>query len=359
MFDRQDYTSSGELTQPGDDSPPSASPPLAIVHNGGNRSLSLFPGMIERDRKPAKKKSRSEEEEKKAPTRGVVYGFSRKSRGRLIRKIRQYEFREGHVAFSSLTYPKEYPSLSDCKRHLNNFIDRVQYRLGKDRCGIIWRIEPQRATPGRPCAPHFHLMIYSAYLLDEKAFADWVYDAWVDVVGSSDPLHRSAGHAADTQLMKTDRGVSAYLSKYLAKEPKQPKVQTKGGAVDVYYTLPGRQWGTSGKFPIKTVEFQGSSQDISSFWRILTKSQGLSGHAFKPLRGSERRKFRKARRALKAEALASGQRYVPPRFPGHPWKSIFCPGLHPDWLRLASLFSVQVDCLFEDYYIDSFGFVPW
>lgn len=265
--------------------------PLAIDHIGPLRSVSLFAGVVERDRKdpstqkPKKEDLESSEDEK--PSRGRVIGLSRRSRLRLQVRINRCKFQLGRVWFLTLTYPREFPPHCAAKNDLRALLKRIARKWGKR--GAIWRIENQKRG-----APHFHLILFLAAAVPEKEMVEWVSRSWHEVVGSGDENHLHYG--AKTELFRSARGVASYCSKYVSKPEDGERVRL----------IEGRQWGREGDFPEERIDFVFEEKDFYRFWRVLRRSRGLVGHVGK-----------------------GG---------GAPWKNLFCSALHDDWLRLAAMF---------------------
>lgn len=316
-----DYTTPCGFEQSGISSDLSSdmSSPLAIRHNGPLRSVSLFPGVIERDRKepPPPKKEKTidfslmvvllilhqEQPElfEELPTRGRVRGLSPRSRLRLQVRINRSAFKVGHVWFLTLTYPREFPAHCVAKDDLRAFLKRISRKWGKR--GAIWRIENQKRG-----APHFHIVLFLSAAVPEREFVEWVARSWHAVVGSGDENHLHYG--AKTELFRSARGVASYCSKYVSKQEEGERIRL----------IEGRQWGREGDFPEERVDFHFTEENYHRFWRILRRSKGLVGH------------------------VGPGG--------GHPWKNIFCIELHDDWIRLASLYGsttgvVEGDLFYE------------
>lgn len=291
MFCESYYTSSidrGQSLPPFDDLGDLASP-LAIDHNGPLRSVSLFPGVVERDRRePSPKKTDPKEDDDSQQdkiTRGRVIGLSRRSRLRLQVRINRCLFKAGRVWFLTLTYPREFPAHCVAKTDLRAFLKRVSRKWGKR--GAIWRIENQKRG-----APHFHIVLFLAAAVPDREFSEWSARAWHSVVGSGDENHLFYG--TRSELFRSARGVSSYCSKYVSKPEEGERAQL----------IEGRQWGREGDFPEERVDFFFDEKDFFRFWRILRRSRGLVGH------------------------VGYGA--------GSPWKNLFCPALHDDWLKLCS-----------------------
>jgi len=169
--------------------------------------------------------------------RGVVTGFSKKSRRRLREKLIAIDWtgllpavgRSDRSAFVTLTYPGTHSGdWQDWKRDLQAFQKRLKRRYGVT--AAIWRLEYQRRG-----SPHYHVLIIFDHRIDVKAFRKWVSQAWYDCVGSGDPRHLKAGTNC-RMLYGPVRRLLHYLCKYLVKQDDQER---EGG----------RAWGTWGTFP--------------------------------------------------------------------------------------------------------------
>lgn len=327
------YTSSPGYEQPAFVAPicgdaQASDAPLTIVHNGPPRSMTFFPGIVERDmKKPAKKEKKpslfDDDEEEFDAVRGRVIGLSRKSRKNLMGHILQNKFQFGRVWFLTLTYPNEFPLHWVAKKNLRAFLKRVSRRFGK--YGAIWRIENQKRG-----APHFHIILYLSAFVSPDEITWWCIRNWYEVVGSDDPKHLT-GLGFNCQLFEKPRGVAAYCSKYVAKQEEGERVQL----------IEGRQWGREGVFPVESLEFLFFGDDFFRVMRILRRINRLSGHAKKrALTRAQRRKLKKNGGLHCSE--------VP--IHGFQWKTVFCHGLHPDILRVAESLGCQSNYEAESFY---------
>jgi hypothetical protein len=109
--------------------------------------------------------------------------------------------------FVNLTYPNEWPQDPlEWKRHHKNIMDRLYYHF-PHAGSTIWRMEPQKRG-----APHFHMLVWGVGYWDLRKFMP---RAWYEVVGSNDPLHLNSG--TNIEIIRSWRGVTSYVSKYIAK----------------------------------------------------------------------------------------------------------------------------------------------
>jgi hypothetical protein len=160
------------------------------------------------------------------PKRGIVRGFSEKSRSRMLRLVSSVpRARDGEAfLFTTLTYPASYPvEWERWKANLKAWWLRV--RRHYPGAAAIWKLEPQKRG-----APHFHLMIVGLVETAADELGQW----WYEVVSSGDPWHRKFG----TLTVKADtyRGVAAYVAKYAGKTVDLRKMPEWAKGV-------GRWWG--------------------------------------------------------------------------------------------------------------------
>lgn len=144
--------------------------------------------------------------------RGVVKGFSRGSKRRLMSIIASVKRKAKLPVFVTLTYPKSFPEPKQSKKHLKEFIRRILRTF--PMAGIIWKLEPQKRG-----APHYHLLVWGS---SEKNLRAWVPTAWHDIAGGGDPLHLlwHEGKLKNKHCVNavySFKGVWAYASKYLGK----------------------------------------------------------------------------------------------------------------------------------------------
>lgn len=115
--------------------------------------------------------------------------------------------------FVTLTYPSEFPSAEQAKRHLDTFIKRLARKF--PNVAGVWKLEPQERG-----APHFHLLIWGADYLELRIFVPL---AWHEIAGNGDEKHLlwhlgEFGNKPCVQRIKKQRGVFFYASKYMSKE---------------------------------------------------------------------------------------------------------------------------------------------
>ena len=129
-------------------------------------------------------------------TRGSVHGFSRASRGRLLKTMAKLNRQVASRAlFVTLTYPSsELVSFSLCKRHLDSFAKRLHRAFA--RCAVIWRLELQKNG-----VPHFHLIVLNHRFIPHQ----WVNKAWREIV---------YGHGADKYIRTETKRVESFKEAY-------------------------------------------------------------------------------------------------------------------------------------------------
>lgn len=164
--------------------------------------------------------------------RGPIHEFSRRSRKRLLDSVRRLSpsARDGWV-FLTLTYPAEYPTAKQSKRHLAAFFKRLGRRYPD--AGAVWGLEFQDRG-----APHYHVILYGLPFVPKAL----IQSMWGDVIGFERPFTR-------IEYLRSVRGAVSYASKYLGKPRGLPE-SGEGGLDYVPYSAvaeddgrPGRFWG--------------------------------------------------------------------------------------------------------------------
>ena len=115
----------------------------------------------------------------KGGKRGVVKCFSKASRLRLMRTIAKIRLDAPLPVFITLTYPFNFPSPIESKKHMEVFEKRL-FRAYPE-IGIIWKLEPQERG-----APHFHIL---AWGVSVEKLGEFVPYAWHDIAGDGDENH--------------------------------------------------------------------------------------------------------------------------------------------------------------------------
>jgi len=175
-------------------------------------------------------------------TRGVIRGFSRKSRLRMLRALSDVDWlaEPGHPDMVTLTYPRQYPRDGRiCQAHLRAFTERHRRKWGDAR--FAWKREYQRRG-----APHFHLYIFRPSGVGIDAYRAWVARAWFEVVGSGDARHLRAGTAVDQQFcskVRSSRMIAWYFAKHNIKGD-HSKAYQNDAPDDAHHI--GRYWGIVG-----------------------------------------------------------------------------------------------------------------
>jgi hypothetical protein len=153
------------------------------------------------------------QEQKGGGKRSAVTSFSADSRRRLMQEIAKIKVTE-LPHFVTLTYPAEFPTARQSKKHLDTFAKRFRRRFPSG--SFIWKLEPQERG-----APHFHLLVWGVSLAELRIF---VPEAWYDIAGGGDYKHyiwhigmAGNGNTHCVQAVRSFKGVWAYASKYLGK----------------------------------------------------------------------------------------------------------------------------------------------
>lgn len=157
--------------------------------------------------------------------------FSRASRLRLLKMAASLQFEQ--AKFVTLTF-SGIPTPQKAKDALRRFAERLRRRWPS--ASYVWRMEPQRRG-----APHFHLLLFGVRWWPQRS----LQATWEACTGEE----RSIAHI---QLIRSDRQLRNYVSKYLAKVDVPPPFDS--GAYldnDTYlhadtgdtWIWPGRWWG--------------------------------------------------------------------------------------------------------------------
>lgn len=202
---------------------------LSYAHNRPQASglITLWDGgSLLKVQKPGKKQAVG------GGKRGKITGFSRPSRRRVLYMMAKTVI-EKRPWMITLTYPSEYVSPRQSKRHLKIFLQRFQRRFPGS--GGIWKLEPQQRG-----APHYHLLVWTkASFLDLRAFCA---HAWYYIVGTGDEKHLKAG--TRVEKIRSPRGVMAYAGKYVAKTTEKMELEPE---IIAMWDDAGRWWGVFGR----------------------------------------------------------------------------------------------------------------
>lgn len=193
--------------------------------------------------------------------RGVVGGFSRRSRKRLLEWFNSIDQRRvsfKQVWFIGLTYPETCrPSLLNSRRHLDALRKRLVRRWGP--WGITWKLEPQKNG-----SPHWHLLaiVPRKQAHELREFRKWLAQAWYEVCQTGCPAHRYSGTSVSRGRSRSN--ALLVLARYTAKIT-LPFIDPSTGAI-----LPvGRCWGIWNRrqVPIQMMTVRLSWQQFQCFQR--------------------------------------------------------------------------------------------
>lgn len=157
--------------------------------------------------------------------------------------------------FATLTYGDEFPGEPVTWKRDR---DALLKRLRRKHPGVaaVWRLEWKPRKSGRnqgELAPHLHLLVLQAPELD----AEWLREAWHEVVGMHDAHHLE--HGAAVERVRCRRGVMAYASKAMCGEASSLPSWT------------GRVWGVCGRenLPIEVVSVEVGWSEFFRIRRVL------------------------------------------------------------------------------------------
>ncbi len=183
--------------------------------------------------------------------RGDIRNFTKKSRKRLMNLMGTIDVPENGAVFLTLTYPAEFPSAREAKKHLNVFQQVI--RRNFPQASGIWRLEFQKRG-----APHFHMIMFNLPFWHKEAVAA----TWERIIGS----------AAFTRIehVRSKRGCFTYLSKYVAKVDDTVDLTTLHNST---HESVGRFWGVHNRdeLPLHDVEtmmlFDDDWERLMFFWK--------------------------------------------------------------------------------------------
>lgn len=235
-----------------------------------------------------------------APARGLIGGWSRRSRARMVASMAEIDLAPilmagEEPAMVTLTYPADWETVAPdgptVKRHMDKFWKRLERAFG-GTVRVVWKLEfqrrgaphlhilmaiPQGVARGKEWAEHeMKLALWEAggragrkpYWRDQVGdgleFRPWLSKVWADIVGHPDPVEKAKHEAAGTAVdfsegdrARDPKRAAVYFGKHgsFAAKDYQHEVpelwQESGKSV-------GRFWGYKGLEKVKgaaTLEF--------------------------------------------------------------------------------------------------------
>jgi len=195
--------------------------------------------------------------------RGVITGFSRAARKRLVDLTLRLDTTGVRCTFLTLTFSGS-PDNQTAKAALKRFTMRLR-RLYPDM-SALWRLERQERG-----AIHFHLILFNLPYIPQKG----LQSVWEQCTGEA----RSIIHI---KLLNSNRAVFNYVSKYVAK----PEEVLGSPSLDelTYQHASGRHWGYINKkalpFAVKW-SFHVADDDAIRYamWSCFALSHGKAGRS--------------------------------------------------------------------------------
>lgn len=167
--------------------------------------------------------------------RGVITGFSAKSRKRLLELMARFDRRKLHkqphkCLFITLTWQENMTDVKRGKMALRAFIRRLERHA--DGVWGVWRQERQERG-----ALHYHLIIGGLPFTNVTTLQSW----WSTITGE-----HNVKNSLDLEIIRSYNGVMFYTSKYVAKLPEQSPEPVGLSVCHNGTESPseGRQWGT-------------------------------------------------------------------------------------------------------------------
>lgn len=195
--------------------------------------------------------------------RGEIEEFSRKSRRRLIDLIQRLDTASVRKTFVTLTFSFPVTPLW-AKASLKRFLARLRYHYPE--VSGIWRVEPQKRG-----APHFHLILLNLPYVEQAI----LQNVWTECTQEA----RSIVHVT---LIRSVRGLTYYVSKYIAKVEAQEKLASldyQPYPQNSVWHWTGRHWGYINKEHLPFAERQIGmicDQEVARYfwWCSSAKARG-------------------------------------------------------------------------------------
>lgn len=144
--------------------------------------------------------------------RGAIYEFSRRARGRMLRKIASIDWgAAGHGMLITLTYPDECSDHTMEQRRTHRFLlDRfVSDRVGR-QLACIWRVEWMPRQSGiyvGQLRPHMHLLYLGQWTINLRG----IRERWMEII------HAPRYTQIDVTYIFVGDMCSVYVAKYCSK----------------------------------------------------------------------------------------------------------------------------------------------
>lgn len=198
--------------------------------------------------------------------RGVISGFSTKSRKRMIESLAMLQAHNEKAFFVTLTYPDQFPHPEQdyngrkgwqvSKSHKTAWEKRLLRRFSDAFGG--WKVEVKARKSGMnegKIATHYHLMIWGVDI-DLMYFRKWARDAWHAIIQEylqdcpESYKQKAWEHGCDVQRINDHAHMSRYVAKYVAKDDDN----------DLNKLEIGRRWGFFNReimdfSPVHEIEF--------------------------------------------------------------------------------------------------------
>lgn len=205
--------------------------------------------------------------------RGVITGFSRGSRRRLMLRLAEIS-RDDLPLFVTLTFPDDYFDQHDNPRDWKKKLKRFEMRFRRrfPSAGYVWRLELQDRKSGKHIGtlfPHFHLLTWGVCRAD---LLSWLPGAWWEACGKLSKAHLVAGTGID--IIPSVKALTSYVSKYVAKTE-----EFQGKSM-------GRVWGVVNPSAIpwvRAVLVQLTDKEAAVLLRYLRRYARLRGRHYDKL----------------------------------------------------------------------------
>jgi len=177
--------------------------------------------------------SPNREQYRRPGKRGVIKGFTRGARLRMLRMIASINWEHvRHGLFITLTYPDEHAVRTLRERTTDKylFLRYIEKHLGK-KVGVIWRLEWETRKSGKrkgQLIAHWHLIVFGARYIPK----DVVRSFWRCVLRADGPVVTWIDGIANGKKL------AKYVGKYCSKLPDASVLDDT-----TYLNSLGRHWG--------------------------------------------------------------------------------------------------------------------
>ena len=198
--------------------------------------------------------------------RGIIRGFSSKSRLRLLKRMATVDWRSvGNSLFITLTYPDHVIHVDAWKRNRERYLLHryVEKYAGKHVSGV-WRVEWKPRLTGMfvgRLLPHVHLLLFNCPEIGKETIRSW----WKTIIKYEEFV------SVDAQAIPIGEAAACYVSKYCGKVEHPQYLDNVP-----YLNRTGRHYGytRSKEIPVcKKIQFPVLDPDLIEYLRTKASAK--------------------------------------------------------------------------------------